>query len=708
MTNSSTSPLKPPVAEVRPTTRSFHGQNLEDDYHWLRADNWQEVMRAPDVLDADIRNYLEAENAYTKQALSETEDLQATLFEEMKGRIKEDDSTVPAKDGPFAYFVSFIEGGQHPRFCRESRDGGAEEVLLDGNKLAEGHAYFSFGGVSHSPDHKRLAYGTDVKGSEFYTINIREAATGENIDDELEQTTGGAVWCNDNQTLYYTKLDDNHRSRWVYRHKIGSPQEDDELIYEEADNGFFVNVGKTLSGRFIIIGANDHQTSEVRLLDADDPTAEPRLVAERKPGHEYSVEDGGTGFVILTNKDGAEDFKLVSTGYDNPAPENWKDIVPHEHGRLIVDVSAFKNHLVRLERLDGLPRIVIQRLSDGDEHVIEFAEEAYSLGLSSGYEFDTTNLCFSYSSMTTPGQTFDYDLDTRDRILRKTQEVPSGHNIDDYVTRRFLAPAHDGETVPVTLLYHRLTKLDGSAPVLLYGYGSYGIAMPASFSTTRLSLVDRGFIYAIAHIRGGKDKGYRWYKEGRREKKTNTFRDFISAGEFLVTEGFTARGNCVGHGGSAGGMLMGAVANMAPDLFKGIIAEVPFVDVLNTILDETLPLTPPEWPEWGNPLADVEAFNWIRDYSPYDNVAPQSYPHILALGGLTDPRVTYWEPAKWVAKLRACKQDENLLLLKTNMEAGHGGASGRFDRLKEVALSYAFALKITDRTNIPGFGKSSP
>ncbi len=699
--------MNPPVADVRPTTRSFHGQNLEDDYHWLRADNWQEVMRAPDVLDTDIRSYLEAENAYTKQALADTENLQKTLFEEMKGRIKEDDSTVPSKDGPFAYFVSFIEGGQHPRFCRQLRDGGAEKVLLDGNELAENHAYFSFGGVSHSPDHKLLAYGSDVKGSEFYTINIRDAATGEIIADTLDQTTGGAVWGNDNQTLYYTKLDDNHRSRWVYRHKIGSPQEEDELIYEEADNGFFVNVGKTLSGRFIVIGANDHQTSEVRLLDANDPAAEPHLVAERQPGHEYSVEDGGNGLVILTNKDGAEDFKIMSADYGNPAPENWVDIVPHERGRLIVDVSAFKNHRVRLERLDGLPRIVIQRLSDGEEHVIEFAEEAYSLGLSSGYEFDTTNLRFSYSSMTTPGQTFDYDMNTRDRSLRKTQEVPSGHRIKDYVTRRFQAPAHDGESVPVTLLYHRLTKLDGSAPVLLYGYGSYGIAMPASFSTTRLSLVDRGFIYAIAHIRGGKDKGYRWYKEGRREKKTNTFRDFVSAGDYLVSEGLTARGNIVGHGGSAGGMLMGAVANMAPDLFKGIIAEVPFVDVLNTILDETLPLTPPEWPEWGNPLTDADAFDWIRDYSPYDNVARQSYPHILALGGLTDPRVTYWEPAKWVAKLRTCKQDDNLLLLKTNMEAGHGGASGRFDRLKEVALSYAFALKVTDRISGSPFESSS-
>jgi oligopeptidase B len=373
---------------------------------------------------------------------------------------------------------------------------------------------------------------------------------------------------------------------------------------------------------------------------------------------------------------------------------NWQDLVPHKPGRLILETVAFNENLVRLEREDGLPRIVIRALADGTEHAIAFDEEAYALGISPGYEFDTRILRFTYSSMTTPQQVFDYDMASRTRVLRKTQEIPSGHNPSDYVTRRLSAPAKDGETVPVSLLYKKDTPLDGSAPLLLYGYGAYGISIPASFSTTRLSLVDRGFIFAIAHIRGGKDKGYRWYKLGKHRDKLNTFKDFIAAGEHLVTNGYTRRGRIIANGGSAGGMLVGAVANMAPELFLGIIADVPFVDVLNTMLDKDLPLTPPEWPEWGNPLESKEDFALIRSYSPYDNVAPKSYPHIFAYGGLTDPRVTYWEPAKWVAKLRAMKTDDNILLLKTNMEAGHGGASGRFEQLKEIALDYAFALKV--------------
>ncbi|MGE3627086.1 MAG: S9 family peptidase, partial [Hyphomicrobiales bacterium] len=412
---------------------------------------------------------------------------------------------------------------------------------------------------------------------------------------------------------------------------------------------------------------------------------------------EYSVDHHGGRLVILTNKDGAEDFKIVSAPVDAPSPDNWTEIEPHKPGRLILDMVCYADYLVRLERENGLPRIVIRNWSDGEEHSVAFDEEAYALGLSHGYEFDTQQIRFTYSSMTTPAQVYDYDIPSRKRVLRKTQEVPSGHDPDDYVTRRVLAPAHDGETVPVSLLYRKSTPLDGSAPLLLYGYGSYGMAIPASFSTNCLSLVDRGFVYAIAHIRGGKDKGYRWYRQGRGVFKTNTFRDFISCGEYLAREKFTARGNIVAHGGSAGGMLMGAVANMAPGLFRGIIAEVPFVDVLTTMLDDTLPLTPPEWPEWGNPIESAEAYRTIAAYSPYDNVKAQAYPHILALAGLTDPRVTYWEPAKWVARLRALRTDGNLTLLKTNMDAGHAGASGRFDRLKEVALSYAFALMVTGR-----------
>ena len=700
--NKQNSPLLPPAVERRPVRDTRHGIERVDDYAWLRAENWQEVMRDPAVLDADIRAALEAENAYTAAILADTEKLQELLFEEMKGRIKEDDSSVPAPDGPFAYYTRYVTGGQHPLFCRRPRDGDGDQILIDGNKLAEPHSYFRIGGVAHSPDHGLVAYASDTNGSEYYTVRVLEIETGNEIGAPIPDTSGGAVWAGDGKTLFYSKLDENHRPRQIFRHTLGTPPGDDILVYEEADPGFFVGVGLTQSRAFIVIDAHDHQTSEVRILDAGTPEAEPRIVASREVGHEYAVEHHGDNLIILTNRDGAEDFKIVETPVATPGPDNWREIEPHRPGRLILDVTAYKDHLVRLEREDGLPRIVIRRFDDGSEHAISFDEDAYSLGLSSGYEYDTTTLRFTYSSMTTPAQVFDYDMQSRDRVLRKTQEVPSGHDASHYVTRRVMAPAHDGESVPVTLLYRKGTPQDGSAPLLLYGYGAYGISIPASFNTNCLSLVDRGFVYAITHVRGGKDKGYRWYKQGRGAAKTNTFKDFISAGEYLVSEGFTSRGRIVAHGGSAGGMLMGAAANMAPDLFAGIIAEVPFVDVLNTMLDETLPLTPPEWPEWGNPAEDRNAFDTIAAYSPYDNVSAQAYPNILAIAGLTDPRVTYWEPAKWVAKLRALKRGDNLILLKTNMDAGHGGASGRFDRLKEVALAYAFALKVTGGLESPG------
>ena len=696
-------PASPPTAKQAPHTVSHHGVTLNDEYAWLRAENWQEVMREPDKLATDIRDYLEAENAYMQATLADTDALQKILFEEMKGRIKEDDSSVPSPDGDWDYYSSYVTGAQYPRLCRRPRNDdseGAERVLLDGNVEAEGLAYFSLGAVDHSPDHKLLAYATDTKGSELYTVRVRDLETGEDLDDEIPNTGGGLVWAKDNRTLFYVRLDANHRPQHIYRHTLGTSVDDDVLVYEETDPGFYTGVGETQSGQFIVIGSNDHQTSEVRIIDAGDPTSEPRLISQREHGHEYSVEHHDERLIILTNTGDAEDFKIVEAPLDNPARDNWREIEAHKAGRLILNVTVLQNHMVRLEREDGLPRIIVRRLDDGDEHSIAFDEEAYALGMSAGYEFDTTTLRYSYASMTTPAQVYDYDMETRERVLRKTQEVPSGHDIADYRTRRIQAPAHDGETIPVSLLYHKDTALDGSAPLLLYGYGSYGMSMPASFSTTRLSLVDRGFVYAIAHIRGGKDKGYRWYTEGKLAKKTNTFKDFISAGEHLAATNYTTRGQIIGHGGSAGGMLMGAVANMAPDLFLGIIANVPFVDVLNTMLDDTLPLTPPEWLEWGNPIASAEEFATIRSYSPYDNVAAQNYPHILALAGLTDPRVTYWEPAKWVARLRASKTDTNLLLLKTNMDAGHAGASGRFDSLKEVALEYAFALKIAGRADL--------
>ena len=685
-----------PRAARRPAASLHHGIARTDDYAWLRAANWQAVMRDPALLAPDIRGYLEAENAYTNTIMADTEALQAKLFAEMKGRIKEDDVGVPAPDGPFAYYARFVVGGQHPLFCRKPRDGGEEHVLLDGNALAKAHAYFRLTGVTHSPDHRLVAYAVDTKGSELYTVNVIEAATGRLVDSRVVDANGSLEWAADSRTLFYVWLDNEHRPRRVLRHTVGA-EGADAIVQEQDDPSYFLGLDVTQDRRLLLLSVHDHETAEISLIDAADPSAPPRLIAPREPEHDYSVDHHDGKLIILTNSGGAEDYRIVEAPVDSPGRENWTEIEPHKPGRLILDVVAFKNFLVRLERENGLPRIVVRRFADGEEHAIAFDEEAYALGISPGYEYATPTLRFTYSSMTTPAQVFDSAMITRARVLRKTQEVPSGHDPHAYVTRRVMAPAKDGETVPVSLLYRKDTKLDGKAPLLLYGYGAYGLAIPAGFNTNALSLVDRGFVYAIAHVRGGKDKGYRWYKDGKREKKVNSFTDFVAAGEFLAAQGFTSRGNIVAQGGSAGGMLMGAVANLAPDLFGGIIAEVPFVDVLTTMLDASLPLTPPEWPEWGNPLESEADYRTIAAYSPYDNVQAKAYPNILALAGLTDPRVTYWEPAKWVAKLRHLAAGDPLILLKTNMEAGHAGASGRFERLKEVALAYAFALKIAQR-----------
>ncbi|MEO9530516.1 S9 family peptidase [Roseibium sp.] len=688
----------PPRAEARPVTLKTHGIERQDDYVWLRADNWQEVMRdGRAALADDIEAYLDAENAYQDARMAHTKDLQEQLFAEMRGRIKEDDSSVPSPDGPYAYGLKYETGGQQPIFFRTPRDGGKETLLLHGDREAEGKAYFKLGGAGQSPDHKLLAWAYDDKGSEFYTLQVRDIDTGKDLSDRIEDTGGGGVFSADSRYVFYIRLDDNHRPSKLFRHEIGTDPSTDQLVFEEQDAGFFMGVGKTQSGDTIVIDIHDHETSEVWTIPANDPTAEPVQIAPRETGIEYSIDDHGDTFYILTNAGDAEDFKIVTAPKASPGRDNWTDLVPHKPGCLVLSHCVYKTFMTRLEREDGLPRIVIRRLADNIEHEIAFDEEAYSLGMGGGYEFDTSTIRFSYSSMTTPSRTYDYNVDTRERVLKKEQEVPSGHKVSDYVTRRLMAPAADGETVPVSILYHKDTELDGSAPLLLYGYGSYGITVPASFNTNALSLVDRGFVYAIAHIRGGKDKGFRWYKDGRREHKKNTFTDFIAAADHLVAEKLSSHDKIVAHGGSAGGMLMGAIANLAPEKFGGLIAEVPFVDVLSTMLDDTLPLTPPEWPEWGNPITDKAAYEYIASYSPYDNVTAKAYPAIFAVAGLTDPRVTYWEPAKWVAKLRATQTGDSLVLLKTNMEAGHGGASGRFDRLKEVALNQSFALMVAGK-----------
>ena len=686
----------PPKAEQRPKFTTLHGDRLGDPFAWLRDDNWQQVMRTPEVLDPDVRAYLEAENAYTAQVLAPTDALQEDLFAEIKGRIKEDDSSVPNRDGPYLYYRRFETGGQHPVFCRRRSDDAdaAEEVLLHGDTEAKGHAYFDIAACRHSGDHKFLAYSVDLNGSEIYTIRIKDLVTGTLLDDAIPDAHGPVVWANDGRTLFYTVLDDNHRPSRVFRHVAGTDPKSDALVFEEEDPGYFVSIGRTESRRFIVIDSRDHETSEARLIDADQPDSPPALVAPRETEVEYSVSHHGDRLIILTNADGAEDFKLVETPLSRTGREHWRDILDHRAGCLIVDIEVFADFMVRLEREDGLPRIVVTRLADDASHEIAFDEAAYSLGLMGSLEFDTATLRFVYSSMTTPERTFDYDMAARTRDLRKEQEIPSGHDPANYVTHRIFATSPDGERVPVSLLFHKDTPQDGTAPCLLYGYGSYGYAIPASFSATRLSLADRGFVYAIAHIRGGMERGFRWYRDGKRLQKKNTFLDFIAAGEKLVADGYAQAGGIAGHGGSAGGMLMGAVANMRPDLFKAIVAEVPFVDVLTTMCDAELPLTPPEWTEWGNPIENIEAYRYIKSYSPYDNVEAKAYPNILVTAGLTDPRVTYWEPAKWVAKLRTLKTGDSLLLLKTNMDAGHAGAAGRFDRLKETAMVYAFLLLV--------------
>ena len=688
-----------PRAARRETRIARHGRELTDAYGWLRDPDWQRVMREPGALAPDIRAHLEAENAYAGRILAPTEALRRTLFEEMKARIKEEDATVPSRDGPWAYYQRFAAGGQHPVFCRRGTGGtGAEEVMLDGDSMAEGAAFFRIAEVAHSPDHRLLAYAVDLNGSEYHSVLVKDLETGALLPDRLADARGDLVWANDSRTLFYTVLDEHHRPCRVMRHRIGTPADDDVPVYEEPDAGFYLTVSRSESRRFVVIASHDHaDTAEVHLIDADRPEAPTRMLLPRRTGLRYEVSDHGERLFILTNAGDAEDFRIVEAPLDAPVPERWRDVAPHRPGRLIRSMLLFRDWLVRLERAEGVGSIVVRRLADGVEHEVAFDEDAYALGLVPGYEFGTDMLRFTYSSPTTPQRTYDYDMRTRARQLLKEQEVPSGHDPGRYVCRRLFATGHDGARVPITVLHRRDMPTDGRAPVLLYGYGAYGFAIPAAFNPNVLSLVDRGFAWAVAHVRGGTDMGYRWYLDGKLMKKKNTFLDFIAAAEHLVAQGYTAKGRIVAMGRSAGGLLMGAVANMRPDLFRAIIAEVPFVDVLNTMSDETLPLTPPEWVEWGNPVADEAAFRYIAGYCPYTNIRRQAYPDVLATGGLTDPRVTYWEPAKWVAKLREHNAGDSRIVLWLNMEAGHGGAPGRFDRLHEIALSYAFALAAVGR-----------
>ena len=680
-----------PVGRREPLVTEQLGRTRCDDYAWMRDENWQAVLRDPSVLRADIRAHLLAENDYTRETLHETETLQEAIFLEMRGRIREDDSSVPLPDGGYEYYVRFAQGAQQPVHARRSRDGGDEEVLLDCEALARQSAYFRVVGAHHSHDHAMYAWAEDRQGSEVYRLHVRRVG-GATVGAPIESMTGNFTFSPDDRFIFWTYRDDNGRPSKVFRRPVGGAAGDDVLVHDETDPGMFVGVELTTSRRWLVIGCGNQETNEAWVVPAHEPTLPARLVAAREVGIRYEVEDWDRQFVIRTNADGAVDFKLVVAPYDRPSRENWRDWSPHVPGRFITGMAAFAEFLVRSERVEANDRLVITARSTGSERLVDVDEEAYVLSLGGSHEFATSVLRIHYESPTQPRQTFDLDMASGERTLRKTQEVPSGHDPSAYVVRRLHATAPDGEQVPITLLARRDALSDGPCPALLYGYGSYGIAMQPHFSTRSLSLVDRGWIWATAHVRGGSEKGWGWFLDGRRERKTNSFGDFVACAEHLIGAGLAQAGRIVAHGGSAGGLLMGAVLNMRPDLWAGVAASVPFVDVLTTMSDASLPLTPPEWPEWGNPLEDAQAYDRIASWSPYDQVAARPYPPVLALGGLSDPRVTYWEPAKWVARLRACTTGDAPILLRINMEAGHGGASGRFDYLKEPALVQAFAI----------------
>lgn len=701
---------QPPVAKKIPVVIEQLGRTRTDDYQWMKDDNWQAVLRDPTLIKAEVKDHLTAENAYREAMMASTLPLQEAMFQEMRGRIKEDDSSVPAPDGAWTYYVEYQTGDQHPRYMRVERQGSwsvdgqpvtktfvmapTPQLLLDANELAKGKAYSEVSAASHSPDHTLFAYAEDAQGSEVHKIYVKDLATGAVLPEVIESATGDFTFSPDSQWIFWTNRDDNGRPDKIFRRPARGGET--SLVYDEPDDGMFIGVGRTADDKFIVIGIQNQETSEARYIPAAAPTAEPAILEPRQVAVRYDVDHWGDRWVIRTNAADAIDFKIVQAPTETPGKAHWTDLVPHTPGRFIEGMDLTRDHLARQERADANTRIII-RDRQGTEHQIAVDEPAFALSLAGASEFDTTTIRYTYNSPSTPTQTFDYDMATRERTLRKTQQIPSGHDIANYVVERLNAPAANGKLVPVTVLRRRTTPIDGSAPLLLYGYGSYGIPMPASFSTNRLSLVDRGWIYAIAHIRGGSDKGWGWFLDARKMTKKNTFTDFIAAAEHLIDRNYARAGNIVAQGGSAGGMLMGAVNNMRPDLWAGIIGQVPFVDVVNTMSDTSLPLTPPEWPEWGNPIEDPAAYDYMMSYSPYDQVKPQAYPAVLATGGLSDPRVTYWEPEKWVAKLRPATTSGKPVLLKINMEAGHGGSAGRFDYLKEVAHDYAFAVWAVDK-----------
>lgn len=674
---------------------SIHGDTRVDNYFWMRLSDEQKNAEEADAQTQDVLNYLNEENAYREKEMIDTDEFQKELFDEIVGRIKQTDESVPTKVNGYWYYVRYEEGKEYPFYCRkEGTMEAEEEVMLDVPSMADGFEYYQIGGQSVSPDNSMIAYGVDTVSRREYTVHVKNLVTGEILSDQIPKTTGGATWANDNKTLFYTKKDPvTLRSFQIYKHTLGTDASKDELVYEEKDETFNTFVYKTKSKKYLIIGSGATESSEYRFMDANDPNGSFEIIQERVDGLEYSVAHYQDDFYIVTNKD-AKNFKLVKTPVNKTTQENWVDVIPHREDVLLEGIEIFRDFLVVDERKNGLTEIHVMPWNGGDDYYIEFQDPAYTAYVGYNPDFDTKVLRYGYSSLTTPNSTYDYDLESKERTLLKQQEVMDPtFDPNNYTSERLMAIATDGTLVPVSLVYKKGTQKNGENPLLLYGYGSYGASMDAYFSSVRLSLLDRGFVYAIAHIRGGQEMGREWYEDGKKLNKKNTFTDFIDCGEFLVQQGYTSPEHLYAMGGSAGGLLMGAVINMRPELWNGVVAAVPFVDVVSTMLDESIPLTTGEFDEWGNPK-DSTYYEYIKSYSPYDNVVAQDYPNLLITTGYWDSQVQYWEPAKWCAKLRELKTDNNQLYMYCNMSTGHGGASGRFERYKETAMEYAFLLRL--------------
>jgi len=674
---------QPPIAAIQAKELASPHGTRTDNYYWLNEPENPEVIE-----------YLKAENAYFDQQMAPVKELEKQLFQEMKGRIKETDESVPYRDNGYYYYVRYEAGGEYPLYCRK-KDGldAPEEILLDGNALAQGHAYFAIGGFEVSDDNELLAYSTDTVSRRLYTVRFKNLATGELYPEQIEHVEGAGVWATDNQTFFYAKKDlETLLPYQVYRHVLGTDPAHDVLVYEEKDNTFYTHVGRSKSGKYLQIVLSSSLSSETRYLDAATPTGEFAVFLPREENHLYEVEDANDAFYVRTNWQ-APNFRIVKTPLTDPAKTSWQDVIPARDEVFIDQMELFKDYLVLNERKDGLLQLRVIRWRDMQGEYLKFNEVAYTATIGANPEFDTPVLRFGYTSFSTPVSTYDYDMATGQQTLRKEQPVLGSFTKSDYVEERTFVPARDGKLIPISIVYKKGFAKNGRGPLLQYAYGSYGYSLDPTFSSARLSLLDRGFAYVLCHIRGGQELGRQWFEDGRMLNKINSFHDFIDCSEYLIREKYTSADKLFAMGGSAGGLLMGGIINMRPDLYKGVLAAVPFVDVVTTMSDESIPLTTGEYDQWGNP-ADQPYYEYMLSYSPYDNVRAQAYPNMLVTTGLHDSQVQYYEPAKWVAKLRTLKTDDNLLLLHTDLEAGHGGASGRFQALRDVARQYAFMLLV--------------